>query len=146
MNGGKKMKEQIEGRISTKIGFYIGDVCYVLSRRVYGEIFQPDNKAHDGVIHDPISDHDFMVASTAYGDGCYKDQYGHQYPVDAGNIGIVPAELIDPEKVEIYSRLGHTVNTLGLYVEGSGMASFGTEDGVFDIHLPGGKYVNINTK
>lgn len=32
----------------------------------------------------------FTAASTAYGDGCYLDQVGRKYPVDAGMIGVTP--------------------------------------------------------
>ena len=35
-----------------------------------------------------------VAFSTAYGDGRYLDQHGHEYPVDAGLIGLTPMALV----------------------------------------------------
>jgi len=35
------------------------------------------------------------AGSTAHGDGTYNDQFGNEYPVDAGLIGIMPIEMCD---------------------------------------------------
>ena len=138
---------KVVGEISYKNGVFLGDVSYVLSQDVYAEIYKPDHKAHYGLVHDPASGHDFMVAGTAYGDGCYRDQYGNQYSVDAGNIGIVPTELVDPEKIDVFAQLGHDLFIdLGLYIEGPGTVFFEAQDGIFDIRFQNGKHIHINTK
>ncbi|CAK7037379.1 MAG: hypothetical protein BACD_00168 [Bacteroides rodentium] len=131
----------VSGNIRSNKGFYIGDICYVLGYRIYhgiwgsrygfgeGVIEVEDRTGKDGV---PLC---FAVARTSYGDGLYCDDEGAEYPVDAANIGIVPLELVDKE-----DGLG-----LGMVVECCGEAVFQSEDGVFDIALPG-RCVHIDTR
>lgn len=40
--------------------------------------------------------HKVATDSTAEGDGVYCDQFGHDYPVDSGSLGILPIDLIRP--------------------------------------------------
>ena len=75
----------------------------------------------------------FVVGYTAYGDGVYEDQNGMMYPVDAGVIGLVPLEIVDEENWELADMI-------------PGTAEFTCEDGVFDITLPDGTYIHIDTK
>ena len=43
-----------------------------------------------------LNDSTQVVAfSTYYGDGCYTDQNGNSFPVDAGLIGLVPISYIE---------------------------------------------------
>mgnify|MGYP006287312487 CR=1 FL=1 len=66
--------------------YLIGDLCYtedwdeMLSHPgAFGRLCA--GKLEDG--------RDFWFSSTAYGDGCYSDQYGNEYWVDSGTIGCV---------------------------------------------------------
>jgi hypothetical protein len=69
--------------------YYIGDLCYVL-----------DDEHYDAAVCDgddgfqTNGTHTIGYFSTAYGDGCYRGTNGKNYGVDAGIIGIVPAEII----------------------------------------------------
>lgn len=73
--------------------YYIGDVCYVLSDEVYHDLWGRVNHFNDGAFQVSKNKMSFATVSTDFGDGTYLDQYGQMYPVDAGNIGIVPIEL-----------------------------------------------------
>lgn len=75
--------------------YYIGDPCYVI----------PDSKWDDFcTVMFQTSDYHvvefegkpLLAGSTAYGDGCYNDQYGNQYGVDAGTLSVVPESLWNP--------------------------------------------------
>ena len=78
--------------------FYIGDICYVLNEDLYQDIWGGKYNFEDGIIDFGINK--VLVHGTAYGDGCYNDNKGNTYGVDAGVIGVVPEELIDWDKIE----------------------------------------------
>lgn len=123
------------GTISSKIGFYIGDICYALSDKMYHELWGEKHDYNDGQFEAYDSGCCFAVAQTAYGDGSYVDQDGHDYPVDAGVIGIVPLELVAKEKAK----------NLGSIFVDPGMAIYDIRDGVFDFTMPNGDHVHIDT-
>lgn len=128
-----KPGEKVTGQVSTKQGFYIGDVCYVLGDAVYHNMWGRLYGFEDGVF-EIEGRGTFGVAATASGDGEYGDGKGHLYGVDAGIIGIVPRELIDKDGTDC-----------GYYWKGSGTAHFTAQDGVFDIDLPDGEHIHIDT-
>ena len=142
--------------LNSKKGFYVGDICYVLDDNVYDDIW---GKAgyEDGVYETPFGQFaKFAVASTAYGDGSYADQFGHEYGVDAGVIGIVPWELLEHQKKwqHCYGREGtdeEKLNYLGHFFEGTEADFYATGrdgnpdgDGLFEITI-GDKSVTIRT-
>lgn len=71
--------------------YYIGDPCYAFQGNDWDSIldesdyFATGNKTRDIM----------WAGSTAHGDGTYTDQFGNEYPVDAGLIGIMPIEMCD---------------------------------------------------
>lgn len=81
--------------------YYVGDLCYVLHDE-WDEIcnwsFPSDGsfagKGRQGVgqLKDGRS---FALFSTAYGDGCYADNQGREYGVDAGLIGCILVSSIN---------------------------------------------------
>ena len=79
-------------KIRSDIGFYIGDICYVLDDRLYYGVWGDQNEFADGTFRDPDTGLEVAVAGTAYGDGCYLGSDGAEFPVDAGVIGLVPLE------------------------------------------------------
>ena len=78
--------------IKSKLGrFYVGDPCYVLSDEDYHDIWGDANNFDDGQIQ-LDEEKAFIVHGTAYGDGCYEDQFGNAYGVDSGTLAVVPLE------------------------------------------------------
>jgi hypothetical protein len=75
--------------------YYIGDLCYVLDDRW-------DEFCSLTIVGDRVLDGEFNLAdgtrfatfTTRWGDGCYADQQGREYGVDAGLIGCVAVEDI----------------------------------------------------
>lgn len=69
--------------------YYVGDLCYVIEEwdEVCSLIIK-DNQVLEGEFE--LSDgRRFAIYSTAWGDGLYLDQFGNEYPVDAGSIGCI---------------------------------------------------------
>ena len=122
---------KITGKIKSEKGFYIGDLCYALNEDIYDEVWGGTGYK-DGIHTDPASGFSFAVAGTAYGDGTYEDDSLREYGVDAGNIALVPGELVED------TQGGH-------YFEGAGEATFSADSGCFAINLPGGQTIYINT-
>ena len=125
--------QEIIGSVHSDKGFYIGDICYALADDVYNGIWGHVHGFDDGCFEVPKKGHSFGVGSTAYGDGCYEDEDGNKYGVDAGVIGIVPLELCEK------GTSGGTV------IETPGDSRFEFYEGRFRFMLPGGKEVRIDT-
>lgn len=126
--------------IRSNKGFYIGDTSYVLSDDVYQNFWGSKHHLADGLFTvNPIMHLAFAVAATAYGtaygDGFYFDSQGNDYPVSAGNIGLVPLELAAKERG---LRLGQVFLT-------PGAATFHWFEGVFTIKLPRDQLIRIDT-
>ena len=125
--------KKIEGTIKSAKGFYVDDICHVLTEDIYYGFWGGECGYRDGIFEEPTSGYSFAVAGTAYGDGEYIDSTGRIYGIDAGNIGLVPAELIA-------NGIGD-----GHYFECPGEAYFNENDGVFCIILPDNRTVRIDT-
>ena len=157
MTGNKVRHHQhhqaVKGKIYSKLGFVITDICYVLSEEYYTNSWGKRHHYADGIfeiddlqsLQDGLrgshGSHDlqgsrFAVGSTAYGDGVYFDNEAHKYPVDAGNIGLVPLELVGKKDGLQFGTV------FGI----PGEAEFSCENGVFDIILPNGHEIHINTR
>lgn len=81
--------------------YYVGDLCYVMTDVEwfeFCEVTMPGNRVDDGEFQFKDG-RKFASYSTMYGDGGYHDQYGNLYGVDAGLIGCIRIEDINPEKV-----------------------------------------------
>lgn len=130
------------GTITSKKGFYVGDICYAMYHELYDE-FWGDQCGYDDGIHTIPDDSivpgtagfKFAVASTAWGDGTYKDDDGRKYPVDAGVIGVLPLELVNFNN---YTDGGHIF-------ELPGSCMFEADDGKFTISLPNAEIIRIDT-
>jgi hypothetical protein len=101
-------------------GFYfLCDPCYVLKGygrnppyafgEQWSEVLEQTNYFGDGGLFEYKEQdrtHKMVVYPTAYGDGTYYDQYGNEFGVDAGLIGLVPVGATDFEvSFEISSEL-----------------------------------------
>lgn len=122
----------MKGTIKSNQGFYVGDICYVLSDDVYTGVW---GKAgyEDG--QHAVGDYEFAVGGTAHGDGCYWDENLNLYPVDAGVIGVVPLELVTGDKSD-----------LGSVVKGATEAKYEFENSEFYIVFNNGVEIRIDTK
>lgn len=82
-------------KINVKNGFYIGDLCYALNKKVYDEVWGGNNY-EDGQYTDPETKAEFAMVGTAYGDGEYESsEEGLYFPVDAGIIGVADLAICD---------------------------------------------------
>ena len=115
--------------------FFIGDICYILRKDVYDEVWGDQHNYQDGCFEvdsvysktgEPAK---FAVADTMYGDGDYDSTSGASYPVDAGVLGIVPAELFEADSSDDCN--------LGTFHEGSEMEMEVTDNGTFIFYLDG---------
>ena len=76
--------------------YYVGDLCYYLQDDEWDVLLTVSN-IKDGIYRLPDG-RVFAWYGTAWGDGEYYDQYGRQYGVDSGTIGLiqVPPETGSP--------------------------------------------------
>ena len=81
-------------KINVKNGFYIGDLCYALNKKIYDEVWGGNNY-EDGQYTDPETKAEFAMVGTAYGDGEYESSDGVTFPVDAGIIGVADLAICD---------------------------------------------------
>ena len=82
-------------KINVKNGFYIGDLCYALNKKVYDEVWGGNNY-EEGQYADPKTKAEFAMVGTAYGDGEYESsEEGLAFPVDAGIIGVADLAICD---------------------------------------------------
>nr|DAR59231.1 MAG TPA: hypothetical protein [Caudoviricetes sp.] len=130
-----KRPKTIRATIKSNKGFYIGDICYVLNDDIYDGIWGKIGQYQDGE-YATDGGNKFVVASTAYGDGCYGDDYGNVYGVDAGVLGLVPLELVAKRNGVQW----------GAVFEGEGEATMVARDGEFEFTLPNGRKIKIDTK
>jgi hypothetical protein len=75
------------------VRYYVGDLCYVM-HDCWDEVcdLTPfDNSTH---AFELVDGREFILFSTAYGDGQYNDQSGKSYAVDSGTIGAIRVEDI----------------------------------------------------
>lgn len=125
----------VSAQLESKVGFYVGDICYELPQKDYDEVWGEKYDYEEGEYE--IRDSKFAVGRTAYGDGRYEDESGHYYDVDAGVIGIIPYELCEDKDIA-------TLNKMGKFVAAT-KANFSAEDGVFDIEFDTKNRIHIDT-
>ncbi|MBD5099810.1 MAG: hypothetical protein HDT29_00680 [Clostridiales bacterium] len=126
---------KVTAEVTSKKGFYVGDICYQMTDENYYADWSNDFNDFEG--EHEIHGYKFGVGGTKYGDGCYEDQYGHTYGVDAGNIGILPYEICESKNVEEIAKYGR-------FIEAT-KATFTAEDGIIEIEFDNGEYIYINT-
>jgi hypothetical protein len=72
-----------------KGAYILGDPCYVVPDADWDALLQSCNYFNEPV--GKVGDFKVLAFGTKWGDGCYPDNKGNTYPVDAGLIGLVPA-------------------------------------------------------
>lgn len=82
--------------------YYVGDLCYVMNDS-WNELCEMTCDEHtvlDGGFR--LKDgREFVIFTTAWGDGTYRDKEGRAYPVDAGLIGCVRVEDMDSKPEDV---------------------------------------------
>lgn len=76
--------------------YYVGDPCYIFGEswsEVLDDTYYFNN---DEIVK--VFGKDCIAGRTAYGDGTYTDNFGREYNVDAGLIGVLPVSLISKDK------------------------------------------------
>lgn len=83
--------------VDVPAGTYIlGDPCYVIADNQWEPLLKSANYFVDSSVGKlTVGDktHKVLGFGTAWGDGCYQDNLGNEYPVDSGLIGLVPIEV-----------------------------------------------------
>jgi hypothetical protein len=74
--------------------YVITDPCYVIDR--WDQVITDTDCFETTGVH-KLDGHVYCGIGTAYGDGCYRDNRGNEYPVDAGLIGAVAIDLVKLE-------------------------------------------------
>lgn len=77
--------------------YWLGDPCYIIKDNQWlnfcNELSLQEDKGNCFV---PLEEEVKVLAFCTYhGDGCYLDQHGNSYPVDAGLIGLIPWEYTE---------------------------------------------------
>ncbi len=91
--------------------YYIGDLCYAIEDwDAFCKLTIKGNECIYGEF--PWKTGKMWLHGTAYGDGCFADQEGNEYGVDAGLIGVLPIELVDKHEYEL-AELGNVVDFPG---------------------------------
>lgn len=124
------MNEMNQVTDPTTAEFFVGDLCYVLTRDewdivCYATDFSQDQNTYaeeDGYDCESFLDPEafdwgnydavkpYYIFRTAYGDGVYNDKEGNPYSVDSGTIGCIRTDFItDKEALEraVSNGLGH---------------------------------------
>lgn len=99
---------ELKENLLPKGDYVITDPCYVLSDENYDKLIYSetdvDEKGNkkfeplDGV--GKINETLLFSHGTLWGDGSYDDGDGYQYGVDSGQIGCIPMELVDKDKLK----------------------------------------------
>jgi hypothetical protein len=70
--------------------YIIGDLCY-RGDEIWDSMISSIDFGRKGTVRDAYegTEHQFIILSTKYGDGCYEDSNLATYAVDSGTIGIM---------------------------------------------------------
>lgn len=121
--------------------FYVGDPCYCFSHKTKTW----DNLCSswfgaNGTAVAKSDDVEVVGFSTAYGDGNYLGQVdctNYYFPVDAGLLGVVPQEFIEPDSTFTKD------STCGILIELSAGDIIQTING--DFFISGSRFISIET-
>ena len=79
--------------------YWLGDPCYAVPSELWMDLLNSCKvfELPIGKVTKDGQEYEVLAFGTAYGDGCYSDQHGNSFPVDAGLIGLTPVELAEGE-------------------------------------------------
>lgn len=79
--------------------YFLGDPCYAVPNDEWMHLlescgyFDCNSDGEGGPVGTTPEGDKVLAFGTAYGDGVYVDDRGHQFPVDAGLIGLTPESV-----------------------------------------------------
>ena len=76
--------------------YYLGDPCYAVPDEHWDALLKSCDYFNDTPIGE-VAGYKVLAFNTAYGDGCYRDQFGNEFGVAAGMIGLVPLGLFNEQ-------------------------------------------------
>jgi hypothetical protein len=102
--------------------YVLGDPCYSVADEHWDSLLESCDYFNEPV--GTVNGVKVLAFSTKWGDGCYQDQFGNEYGVDAGLIGLVPISLAtkkdDPDGL-IVDFIGSVICS----TDGNGKLTFG---------------------
>lgn len=114
--------------------YYIGDLAYVMGDKWNEAVDLMFPDAHGPSVdgkHTLTDGTEFVIFSTAYGDGAYQGTNGEEYGVDSGSIGCIDVtKITDPDVLHDDHKLAElgSVETFDLpwiaFCDGNGDMSF----------------------
>lgn len=133
-----------EMRVKVQAGtYFLGDPCYAVPQDLWIPLLESCDVYQGqavGTVSAPSGFFEVLAFGTAYGDGCYSDNKGNSYPVDAGMIGLTPVNLIN-ENSSVMREDGTMRHDLGTIVTFERDILCSAEGGIMDF----GDY-HIDTK
>jgi hypothetical protein len=77
--------------------YYVGDLCYLIQDRdQWSAVCNAIANTWCGTVNLPEHGIQAWFSSTKWGDGTYRDQFGREYEVDAGLIGVCAVKDTTP--------------------------------------------------
>ena len=101
--------------------YWLGDPCYVIKDDQWLDFLKHINRENGSA---EFQGHQLTVFDTRHGDGVYQDGAGNLYPVDSGQIGAVPKDLIQREALMHMGRLIDSSSPL-VCTDEDGILTFG---------------------
>lgn len=79
--------------------YWVGDPCYGVPDDLWMTWLKAADYENRDVLIADLDGYPVLGIGTAHGDGEYEGNDGNRYPVDAGLIGCVPAEIVDADPI-----------------------------------------------
>ena len=111
--------------------YWLGDPCYAVPESDWLPLLETCDYFNQPV--GSLAGFSVYASGTAYGDGCYSDEHGREFGVDAGLIGLVPVAYgLRPGASQLMHKIVVTAPTTFGYSDGTiyltGYASIQTGD------------------
>ena len=102
--------------------YVLGDPCYSVSDEHWDSLLASCEYFNHPV--GTVKDMNVLAFSTKWGDGCYTDQFGVEYGVDSGLIGLVPIALATKGS-NVYTNIIEFSDPTTCSTNGNGKLTFG---------------------
>lgn len=89
--------------------YYIGDPCYVIEED-WNDFCTTISTLKKSSDYFDFKGYTIFVSNTCWGDGCYYDNFGHQFPVDAGIIAAIHQDLCQTNGHGFYKDFNQPVS------------------------------------
>lgn len=135
--------------------YVLGDPCYTVPEDLWVPLLQSAEffiPRAVGAVESGGVTYQVMAFGTKYGDGLYHDQYGQEYAVDAGLIGLVPLSLVsDENRMALENRTGFAGMGQIVRFDQSTRGEARNQDGLLcfnhaHLRLPSGNYYDSQAR